>query len=431
MVGGVPDAGQDEEVAATGRADVVDQRFIDEPGLGRLELAGDVLLVAAEGQAHVEVAVGVDAPVVVVAAAQDTGAGGLGGAGVGQPDVRVERDDLSVGVARVVRGVGLGGAVQRRAGVPAPADHHFLLVEGDPVPELHQHPDDPDDLVGAACGPGGLVAAVHPDQPVQLGGAGHVRIGDAVLEAEQVALGSRRPGLVLEAVDAPPQLHAAAGVPGDVTQRVQHGVAAVRTQLKADVAMALRGVQVVVGEGAHRCEVTRRSVGQAEAVVEQGCAHTDGDGQRVRGHHGPDDAAVRRRGGRAEVDRGAPGSQETGPFGDCPEQVDKPGPVRRDRVEGREHRRRRWWCDDPGLVGPVEGDHLVGAPGAAGVGVGGGGGGQRGARGAHGRARGQRASEKGAAPERAPGEPSAAPGHRTAGGGCGGGVSGGCLPRRR
>src|SRR6202042_1209297 len=73
VIGGVPDAGQREEVAAAERADVVDQRLADEPGLHGLELALDVLLVAREDQAHVEVAGLVDAAAVVVA-----GAGGAG-----------------------------------------------------------------------------------------------------------------------------------------------------------------------------------------------------------------------------------------------------------------------------------------------------------------------------------------------------------------
>ena len=47
-------------------------------------------------------------------------------------------------------------------------------------------------------------------------------------------------------------LHAAAGVPGDVAQRVQHGVGAARAELQAQVAAALGRVEVVVGESGHR-----------------------------------------------------------------------------------------------------------------------------------------------------------------------------------
>src|SRR5262249_10224602 len=94
-----------EEVAATGGADVVDQRLVDQPLLGGLELALDVLLEAGEDQAHVEVAVEVDAAVVAVAAAQDAAHVGLRRPRVGHADVRVEADGSPAGVLRVVDGV--------------------------------------------------------------------------------------------------------------------------------------------------------------------------------------------------------------------------------------------------------------------------------------------------------------------------------------
>jgi len=71
MVGGSGDAGQREEVAAAGRLDVVDQRFADQPRLHGLELAQRILLVAAEDEPDVEVAVEIETAVVVVAPAQD------------------------------------------------------------------------------------------------------------------------------------------------------------------------------------------------------------------------------------------------------------------------------------------------------------------------------------------------------------------------
>src|SRR5690242_6565378 len=58
------DARQREEVAAAERGDVVGQGFVGQPGLDRFELALQVLLVADEDQAHVEVAVAVDTAVV-------------------------------------------------------------------------------------------------------------------------------------------------------------------------------------------------------------------------------------------------------------------------------------------------------------------------------------------------------------------------------
>ena len=82
-------AGQREEVAAAGRLDVVHQWLSRQPALHDLELPGHVLLVAAEDQAHVEVAHVVEAAVIVVAATQDPRGRGRGGPGVGQPDMRV------------------------------------------------------------------------------------------------------------------------------------------------------------------------------------------------------------------------------------------------------------------------------------------------------------------------------------------------------
>ena len=64
-------SGEHEEVPTPDRADVVDQRLTGQPLLDRLELADQVLLVAGEDQALVEVAVDVEASVVVEAAAQD------------------------------------------------------------------------------------------------------------------------------------------------------------------------------------------------------------------------------------------------------------------------------------------------------------------------------------------------------------------------
>src|SRR5580692_4465712 len=83
----VPHPGQDKEVATSGRADVVDQRLVDEALLGCLELATDILLVAGEQQAHIEIAVDVDAAVIVVAATHDPARCRVPGPGVGQPDM--------------------------------------------------------------------------------------------------------------------------------------------------------------------------------------------------------------------------------------------------------------------------------------------------------------------------------------------------------
>src|SRR5205807_7361491 len=76
VVGRVLDARQREEVATTERGYVVDERFVDQPGLDGFELALDVLLVAGEDQPLVEISVDVHAQVVVVRAPQDAAAVG-------------------------------------------------------------------------------------------------------------------------------------------------------------------------------------------------------------------------------------------------------------------------------------------------------------------------------------------------------------------
>src|SRR6185437_7945127 len=137
----VRNAGQHDEVATTERLDVVGHRLVLQPVLVGLELVLDVLLVAAEDQPGLGVSVQPHTDVlVVVATAQDPAAVGLRRARVGQPDVRVQRDQLAVRVGGVVRDVGLVGAVQRSAVVAVSSDDRVLFRDADPVPELDQHP---------------------------------------------------------------------------------------------------------------------------------------------------------------------------------------------------------------------------------------------------------------------------------------------------
>src|ERR1700722_7709810 len=96
------DAGEYVEVAAAEGLDVVDQRLVDESFLYGFELAADVLLVGDEDVAGLEVAGGVHAEVVVVGTADEPLVGRAGGSRVGEPDVRVQRDDRAVRVGFVV-----------------------------------------------------------------------------------------------------------------------------------------------------------------------------------------------------------------------------------------------------------------------------------------------------------------------------------------
>lgn len=64
-----------------------------------------------------------------------------------------------------------------------------------PVPELHQHPDQPYDLIAAADRPVRLTAVrAHRHQVVHLPAVGHVRVGDAALEPPDGCAGPRRAG---------------------------------------------------------------------------------------------------------------------------------------------------------------------------------------------------------------------------------------------
>src|ERR1700733_9499867 len=84
-VGRVADAREGEEVPAAERLHVVDERLADQPLLHVHELALHVLLVADEDVPGLQVAVDIDAEVVVIGAADEPLVGGRGSARVGQP----------------------------------------------------------------------------------------------------------------------------------------------------------------------------------------------------------------------------------------------------------------------------------------------------------------------------------------------------------
>ena len=147
-----------------------------------------------------------------------------------------------------------------------------------------------------------------------------------------------RPGRAGEPVDAPPRLHAAPGVPGDVAQRVQDGVRVTRAELDYQVAAALRRVKVVVGERAHRRELGGQLRGQPVALVEERGSDADRHGQAVRHHGRPEHAGVGRRRPDADRRRGAARGQEPGPCGDRLEKLDE---FRRGRPRSRRTRSPR------------------------------------------------------------------------------------------
>src|SRR6185437_15573687 len=92
--------------------------------------------------------------------------------------------------------IGLGPAVQGRAGVAEAPDHTLLLGERDAVPELDEHLDDAAHVVAAPERPVGLADA--PGDLQQLAGHHRVadlRVGDPVLEPQVVARHYRSGGV--------------------------------------------------------------------------------------------------------------------------------------------------------------------------------------------------------------------------------------------
>ena len=281
--------------------------------------------------------------------------GGRLGARVGEPDVGVQRDDVPVRVGGIVGGVELAGAVQRRPAVAAPAEHVLLLVDRHAVPELDEHPDQPDDLVGAALRPAGLGGIVDPDQAARQRSG---RVGGAVLEPQQVPRGAGRPWRGGVALHLPAQLHAAAGVLGDVADGVVDRIGMVGAQLEQQVTMQPGGLEEVVGERPHRGQLQRLAVPEAVTVVEQARSHGQRDGQPVRRDRGPQDVAVGGRLPDPEVGRGTAGGEEPGAVGQFVHKKRQVSLVSGGAVEGGDARERllvRWSRrEHPGLVRAME-----------------------------------------------------------------------------
>jgi hypothetical protein len=170
--------------------------------------------------------------------------------------------------------------------------------------------------------------------------------------------GSRvtRVGYWLIGLPAALDLHGAAGVPGDVAQRVQDGVLAVGADLQGQVAVTLGRLQVVVGEGLHRGQAAGLGLSEGVAVVEQGRADADRDGEAVCRDVRAEAAVVGGRGADAEVGGGAAGGEEAGAAGDRLQQVDQFAAAVGDDIEGDEGGGRGGRGDDAGLVGAVERD---------------------------------------------------------------------------
>jgi len=353
-------------------ADPVCRRYSISPSwLAELGLHGDVLPVRVadvddEEQPRVEPAEVVVAVGEVVAAPKHLHPVVL--RRVGQPDVRVQRDQrLAVGPDRVkVRRRELLAAGQRGTVGPVAADQRLLLARRRPVPRLDVHVDPPGDQERPAREPLGVVvvAPVHPhvlvDGPAVLG----LEVGRAVLEPEQVArrlLRRRRGRRTPEAELGPAQRRAAEGDAREVADGVYGDLRIVRARLHAQIPFGARRLQGVGGEVRQPPQATGLPVRQAEPVVavlvaEQRRAEAEGErepgrreAERLAGVGGR--GVVRQR--RPTAHRAAPGHlRRRGRPG--LEQRHELGPRRGGHVEGGEVQPVLRRGDDAGLVLAVE-----------------------------------------------------------------------------
>ena len=188
--------------------------------------------------------------------------------------MRIERRAPAIGVGGVVGDVGLRrSAVEGRTGVLHPPDDRFLFREGRAVPELHEHADDPHDLVRATRCPLRLaVVARDPHEAVHRGVAREVEVGGAVLEPHQVPY--RRltgPGgvVAVEAVEHPVEHERSAGSPHQLPEREHAHIRRVGGDRQEQVAVCDRGIEPVVGQERHLDELARSAIGEAVAGVEQ------------------------------------------------------------------------------------------------------------------------------------------------------------------
>lgn len=136
----------------------------------------------------------------------------------------------------------------------------------------------------------------------------------------------------------------------DVAQGVDIGVRGVGAKLQAQVAVALRGFQRVVGETDHAAQALGFGGAQAEALIEQRLADGHRDGQVVRRDHRAKDAGIGGRQLRVDLGHGAAGHQETDAFVQGAEQALQVFAVAGQHVERHEHAARRARGDDAALV---------------------------------------------------------------------------------
>jgi hypothetical protein len=124
-----------------------------------------------------------------------------------------------------------------------------------------------------------------------------------------------------------------AGAAHELPQRVQQHVRLVRGQRQQQVAVAEGGVEPVVGQERHPHQLARPAVGQPEAVVEQGRADAERDGEPFGSRVGAEDAGVGGRVGGVAARSSAAGHQPARLVGEVPQAPGQPRPLLAHQVE--------------------------------------------------------------------------------------------------
>lgn len=255
-------------------------------------------------------------------------------------------------LVQVHRGV-LRATAERGAVRLAPADDLLLALDREFFPVVQEHPDPPDDRVGAALHPRVRRRVPRRDEDPFLEVAlARFRVVGAVDLAHQVARGHRpvrgARGPV-EAVHLPPDPGRRTGLLLEGAQRVEGDERVVGTDLNPEIPVGPCGIEVVGREPRQRVQGGWPVAGQTGAC-EEGPPESEGDGQGgrpgVQGDPGVVPLAVLRRlTGRQPGSDGRPAAHQGGGFG-------APRPGR--QVEGDQVPPGLKRSGDPRLMFPVK-----------------------------------------------------------------------------
>ncbi len=269
----------------------------------------------------------------------------------------IELGQFAFRVLAVIRHLGFFVAVHRRARRFDAADDAFLFLQRCAVPALDEVADDPHGLIAAIGGPGRFVfAGLHPDNLVHGLVVVGIGVGRTVTKAQEVTRALRRLARLggglwrYAAFLFPAHQQQVRQVLHDVAQGVDIGVWRVGGKLQAQVAVALRRFQRVIGEADHADQALGFDGAEAEALIEERLADGDGDGQVIRCHDRAENAGVGGRQFRVDLRHGPAGHQEADALVQRAEQALEVFAVAGQYVERDQHAAGRARCDDAALV---------------------------------------------------------------------------------